>query len=253
MTRKQVLGGASILAVLAVLVGSPTAVVAQAGGDGFLFKQPIISVSVRSGYAVPRAGSDIYDHTIEQLTIDRGDFAGGYFGVEIAARLTDHLDLALGAGYASSSNSSEFRDWVDLDDQPIEQVTDLSTTALTLSAKYYLTNRGRSVGRFAWIPSKFNAFVGGGVGITNFDFVQRGDWVDFETFDVFNTRYRSNGVSASTHALAGVDISLNKHLFLTGEGRYSWAKGDLDRYSFEGFEAMDLSGVQMSVGISVRF
>jgi hypothetical protein len=48
-------------------------------------------------------------------------------------------------------------------------------------------------------------------------------------------------------------MSLTKNLFLTGEGRYSWAKGDLDLYHFEGFEKMDLSGLQLSVGISARF
>ena len=253
MIRKHVRGTRAILGAVAALVAAPAAVVAQSGGEGFLFNQPRVTVSIRSGYALPRAGSDIYDHTISQLTIDRGDFASGYFGGEIAARLTNRLDLALGAGYSSSSTQSEFRDWVDGDDLPIEQTTDLSTTALTLSAKYYLTNRGRSVGRFAWIPTKFNAFVGAGVGITNFDFLQRGDWVDFETFDVFNTKYRSNGATGSTHAFAGLDMSLTKNLFLTGEGRYSWAKGDLDLYHFEGFDKMDLSGLQLSVGISVRF
>ena len=253
MIRKHIRWTGAILAAVVVLMVAPAAVVAQSGGEGFLFNQPRVTVSIRSGYSVPRAGSDIYDHTISQLTIDRDDFASGYFGGEIAARLTNRLDLALGAGYSISSTQSEFRDWVDIDDLPIEQTTDLSMTALTLSAKYYLTNRGRSVGRFAWIPTKFNAFVGAGIGITNFDFLQRGDWVDFETFNIFNTKYRSNGVTASTHAFTGLDISLTKNLFLTGEGRYSWAKGDLDLYHFEGFDKMDLSGLQLSVGISVRF
>jgi opacity protein-like surface antigen len=253
MIRKHIRWTGAILAAVVVLMVAPTAIVAQSGGEGFLFNQPRVTVSIRGGYSVPRAGSDIYDHTISQLTIDRDDFASGYFGGEIAARLTNRLDLALGAGYSISSTQSEFRDWVDIDDLPIEQTTDLSMTALTLSAKYYLTNRGRSVGRFAWIPTKFNAFVGAGIGITNFDFLQRGDWVDFETFNIFNTKYRSNGVTASTHAFTGLDISLTKNLFLTGEGRYSWAKGDLDLYHFEGFDKMDLSGLQLSVGISVRF
>jgi hypothetical protein len=253
MVRKHQGWAVLIVAALAVMMGLPEASSAQTGGEGFLFKEPLVSVSLRSGYSVPRAGSDIFDHTVEQLTIDRRDFAANYFGVEVAARLSDRLDLALGAGYSGSSTASEFRDWVDNEDLPIEQVTDLSTTSLTLSAKYYLTDRGRTVGRFAWVPSKLNTFVGGGVGITNFDFLQRGDWVDFDTFEVFNTRFRSNGMALSTHAFAGVDFSINNHLFLTGEGRYSWAKGELDIFYYDGFEKMDLSGLQFSVGISARF
>ena len=54
-------------------------------------------------------------------------------------------------------------------------------------------------------------------------------------------------------ALAGVDVAVTEFFFLTGEGKYSWAQGALDEYSFEGFDKMDLSGLQFTVGFSARF
>jgi len=252
MMRKRNGWKVPVMLGAALLVAVPSFVAAQ-GGDGFLFKQPVLSIGIRTGVSVPRASSDIFAHTFDQLTLGKSDFAAGYFGAEIAVRVSDRVDLAFGAGHSGSSTRSEFRDWVDADDLPIEQTTDLAVNPVTMSVKYYLSDRGRSVGRFAWIPNKVNTYVGGGAGITWYRFEQRGDWVDFETLDIFNTRFKSNGSGASVHALAGVDVALTKFFFLTGEGRYSWARGALDEFSFEGFDKMDLYGLQFAVGFSARF
>ena len=242
----------ALLVAALFAVVPPEDAVAQ-GGPGFLFKEPVVSVGLRMGYAMPNEGSDLFAHTREQLTIENNDFAGGYYGGELAVRLSSRLDLALGVGYSGSSTASEFRDWVDLDDQPIEQVTEFSTIPVTLSAKYYLADRGRTIGRFAWVPSTVNAYVGSGFGFTYYRFEQSGDWVDFETLDIFASRFESTGTGFQLHLLAGLDFSINKNLYLTGEGRYLWADAGINERFFEGFEDVDLSGFQFTVGISARF
>ena len=244
---------ALLVAALFAVFPPEDAVAQGQGGQGFLFRQPIVSLGFRTGYTVPRAGSEIFAHTRDQLTVEKSDFEGNYYGGEIAVRMSDHFDLAFGVGHTSSITPSEFRDWVDTDDLAIEQVTEFSTTPVTLSAKYYLMDRGRSIGRFAWVPSKMNVFVGGGVGLTFYRFEQSGDWVDFETLDIFNTQFRSVGRGAQLHALAGLDVSINKNFYLTGEGRYLWADAAINERFFEGFDDVDLAGLQFSVGISVRF
>lgn len=246
------------LTMQAVLVAALFAVfppgdAAAQGGDGFLFKVPKVSVGFRMGYALPNAGSDLFAHTQDQLTIESNDFAAGYFGGELAVRISSRLDLAIGVGYASASIASEFRDWVDTDDNPIEQVTEFSTTPFTLSAKYYVTDRGRSIGRFAWVPSTVNAYFGGGFGFTYYHFEQVGDFVDFETLDIFTSQFSSKGTGLQVHSLAGIDLSIHKNVYLTGEGRYLWADAGISERSFEGFDDVDLSGFQFTIGISARF
>ena len=249
------------LTIQALLVAGLFAVirpgdVAAQGGDGFLFKVPVVTVGFRMGYALPNVGSDLFAHTRDQLTIESGDFAGGYYGGELAVRLSSRLDLAIGVGYAGSSTRSEFREFVEVvgnDSLAIEQVTDFWTTPLTLSAKYYLSDRGRSIGRFAWVPSTVNVYVGGGFGFTYYKFDQVGDWVDFETLDIFASRFESSGTGVQVHSLAGLDFSINKRVFLTGEGRYLWADAGVNERFFEGFDDVDLSGFQFTVGISARF
>ena len=253
MTPTQRTWTVQALLLAALFAVWPPEFAAAQGGPGFLFRQPIVSLGFRMGYAMPNAGSDLFAHTRDQLTIEKKDFAGGYYGGELAVRLSDRLDLALGVGYSGSSTASEFRDWVDTDDQPIEQVTEFSTTPVTLSAKYYLTDRGRSIGRFAWVPSTVNAFVGGGLGFTYYRFHQSGDWVDFDTLDIFNSRFTSSGTGMQVHTLAGLDVSISKNLYLTGEGRYLWADAGINEMFFEGFSDVDLSGLQFTVGISARF
>jgi opacity protein-like surface antigen len=247
---KTLVARAVVTSALAALL-LPQLSLAQ-GGPGFLFKSPVVSVGIRTGYAVPSARSDLFDFAREQLTIERSDFNGGFFGFDVGVRLRERLDLVLGVGHARTETASEFRDWVDLDDLPIEQTTTFWTTPVTASLKYYLTDRGRSVGRFAWVPAKISPYVGAGGGMIWYSFLQQGDFVDFETLDIFFDRFLSDGVTGQAHGFAGVELSINPKMFVTAEGRYSWARGVPGR-DFIDFDNVDLVGVQFTLGIAARF
>lgn len=241
----------ALLAILALAV--PASLAGQQGGsEGFLFSNPRVSVGLRTGFSVARAGSDIFNFTREQLTVERSDFSAPFFGGEVAVRAAERLDIALTVSHARSETRSEFRDWVGADDLPIEQVTEFTTSPVTLTAKYYLRNRGRSVGRFVWIPERWSPYLGAGAGFVWYRFEQNGEWVDFETLDIFRDRFVAEGTAPTVHVLGGVDIALNNRLVFAAEGRYGWARGDLGR-DFVGFDKMDLAGFQASAGLSIRF
>ena len=90
------------------------------GGEGFLFETPKFSFAFSLGYSIPNAKSEIFDFAQEQLTLEKSDFHRSYLGGEAAIQLSDRLDLVFGVGHAESSLPSEFRDWGDGDDLPIE-------------------------------------------------------------------------------------------------------------------------------------
>jgi hypothetical protein len=69
---------------------------------------------------------------------------------------------------------------------------------------------------------------------------------------VFTDSFSSSGWAPTAHALAGLDVALSPHLGLTGEGRYTWAKGNLSS-DFSGFDRIDLSGLSATVGVYARF
>lgn len=241
---------ACLAAGLTALHLVPSPLSAQDDPD-FLFGRPSVTVGLHGGWSMPSGSGEIFEFVRERLTVDPGDFDSFLFGGEIAWRWTERLDVTASLEYASASVRSEFRDWVDQDDRPIEQTTDLSRLPLTVSVKGYLFERGREIGRLAWVPAGWSPYVGAGVGILWYDFAQEGDFVDFETLDIFRDRFGSDGGTATAHVLGGVQLSLSRRVLVRGEYRHSWATAELSE-DFVNFDPMDLGGGRLTVGVAVR-
>ena len=95
--------------------------------------------------------------------------------------------------------------------------------------------------------------MGVGGGWTYYEFEQKGDFVDFEDFSIFTSSFTSNGWAFTKHILGGAQFSLSPRWVVTAEGRYSWADEDLDRPQYQGYEPIDLSGFQGTLGFGFRF
>jgi hypothetical protein len=48
-----------------------------------------------------------------------------------------------------------------------------------------------------------------------------------------------------------MDLSLTGHFLVTGEARYTWARGRMGR-DYVGFNRIDLSGISATAGITIR-
>jgi len=238
---------ALLLATLAVTRPSH----AQSAGDGFLFHAPGGSWGLYGGFNRASAGSDLFAFVTKQLTLNRGDFSSATFGSNLAVRVSPSNDIVFDVGYASVSHRSEFRKWIDQNNLPIEQTTSLLRVPITLSVKHYLTARGRSISRFAWIPAARALYVGAGAGMMRYKFHQVGDFVDFSTLNVFPDEFQSTAWTRMLHLFAGIDVSLTQSLVVTGEARYTWARGPLSR-DYVGFNRIDLSGIALTTGLSFR-
>ncbi|MGE0160755.1 MAG: hypothetical protein AB7T31_15225 [Gemmatimonadales bacterium] len=246
--RKIVLGAALIAGLVLPLGAS-----AQ-GGPGFLFNRPRVSVGIRTGYMLPRASSPLFEDARSWYNLNRFDFDSPYLGGEIAARVSERWDIALGAGWGRSTSRSHYREYVDQDGLEIEQRTRFQTVSATLGGRYYFSDRGRRIGRFAWVPAAVTPFVGAGAGVTWYQLEQSGDFIDFgsPTLDIVGDRLETDGAGATAYAGLGADISLGKQLYLTAEGRYAFAKGAV-RGEYAAYDGIDLSGLQLLAGISVRW
>jgi opacity protein-like surface antigen len=240
----------ALLALVTALVVAPPAQ-AQMAGDGFLFHRPNARIAIRGGYALASAGSDLFEFTTQQLTLDKSDFSGLAVGASVGLAVTERIDLTFDAGYSRTSKGSEFRDFVDNEDLPIEQRTTFERLPVTLNLKYYLSPPGTSIGSAAWVPSRITPWVGVGGGFMRYRFHQEGDWVDFETNNVFPSTFESAEWTPVVQGIAGADFTLTPVIALTTEARYLRAKGELQR-DFGGFDKIDLSGASVSVGLSFR-
>ena len=238
------------VALFAVLLAAPCAHAQDA--NGFLFRAPAGAVTFRGGFDRANAGSDLFAFATEQLTLKRRDFSSMTFATDVDYRMTPRLDLSLSVSLSKSTTPSEFRHWLDNNDRSIEQTTEFIRVPLTASLKTYLADPGRSVGHFAWIPSRYAPYVGAGGGVLWSRFEQNGDFIDFATTRVFSDDFKSQGWTPTLQAFVGTDVSLNPRFAVTTEARYQWARSRLDR-DFSGFDRIDLSGFALTAGISIRY
>jgi opacity protein-like surface antigen len=241
------------LAVLAImpLLGVAAPMRAQSAGDGYLFHRPDVTLSVRAGYSHASAGSDVFDEVTTNLTLDRRDFSSLTAGGDLAVHLSERVELVFSAEYARAQHKSEFRNFVDNNDLPIEQTTTFERIPLTANVRLNLGTAGRSIGQFAWIPNRLVPYVGAGVGGMRYRFKQDGDFVNFTTNGVFRAVLDSDGWTLVGQGFAGVDYNFSPQLGLTLDARYLHARGELGP-SFKGYDRIDLSGVTGTVGLSVR-
>jgi len=241
-----------VLTLTATLSLAVSQVSAQTAGNGFLFGLPNGSIAVRGGLAAASGAGDLFSFTDRQLTLNKGDFTSPNADLDLAFRLTSQTDMVFSLSYAGTNKASEFRDFVDQSDKSIRQSTSFQRVPAMLGVRQYLTSRGRSVGQLAWIPSRLAPYVGIAGGAMWYRFHQNGDFVDFNTNDVFNGRLTSSGWAPAASASGGVDVSLTPRFALTAQGSYMWARarpgGD-----FSGFNRIDLSGLSTTAGLRVRF
>lgn len=222
-------------------------------GRGFLFRTPMVNIAMRGGFNFARASSDLFDLATEQLTLDKSDFSAFVIGADIGVRVTDRFDIVGGFAHMATSKSSEYRDWVDENELPITQRTRFSQTPLTLGARYYLMPRGRQIGQFVWIPTSMSPYVGAAAGVARWEWHQTGSWVDFENFGIFDDTFETDGWTPIGQAVAGFDYSLGTRVMLNTEARYTIGSGELGRDFDPSFEALDLSGLQLTMGLKFRF
>lgn len=245
--RLRFIGG-----LLAILVPAFSLSAQSSGGDGFLFSAPHATLSIRGGFAQPSASSDVFSFVTRQLTVDRRDFGGLSLASDLAIRLRSRVDLLLGTGISTREARSEYRDFVDNDDLPIEQRTTFRRVPITAGLKLHLRPEGRSISSLAWVPNKLSPYIAAGGGAMYYLFKQDGDFVDFKTSDVFSTSLRSSGVSAMAFGSVGTTYSLTPRVGLNAEVRYERAHGDLST-DFRDFSPIDLSGVGVTAGLLFRF
>jgi hypothetical protein len=247
ITRHRTLAFAALLGATV-----SSSAVAQRGGPGFMFGEPRAALTIRTGWAAARAGSDLFEYTSGLLTLDRADFSSPSLDVDVSWHITPTTMMAASLSLTSTTRRSEFRDYVDNNEFPIEQTTEFARRALTLGIKQYIGAPGHSIGRYAWVPTRTVPYVGIGAGTMYYNFRQSGDFIDFQTFDVFSSQYASSGWVPTAYARGGIEYSLSSRMGLVGDARYNWASAELSD-DFSGFERLDLSGLSVTVGLNIRY
>jgi len=229
------------LAVAAPLRGQDTAP-HPSTGKGFLFGEPTGTFSLRAGYSRANAGSDLFTLQRQQLTIGPRGFDALSLGADLGFNVSRRLEVGVSLDGTTRSDASEYRNWLDNNNQPIKQTTSLSTVGLSANLKYSFHDRGRTISNFAWIPSHYVPYVGVGAGVIRYDFTQKGDFIDFQTKAVNSDELNAANWGAMAQLFTGLSYTLGPRYSLLTEARYTLSSASLNK-DYSDLGRIDLSGL----------
>jgi len=196
--------------------------------------------------------SAIFDFSEETLTFDASDLDSLDLSLGMYWQRSNLLAFGLMMQQYKESTQSEDLEYVFEDLSPIIQATELETGWFGFEAVVTPFGAGEFFGNRAWAPKAFVPFLKVGVGITDWAFVQYGDFVDYETETVFNDEYLSEGTTTSMTGTLGFRVKISPRMDLNFSITKIWAEDNLDSSDFSGFGDLDLSSKSASLGLSVK-
>lgn len=228
--------------------------------------------SVRVGYLVPSAASDLWKTEFDNLSFLKSDFQSTIFGVSYERFINRYMSFVLSVDTYSKARSGYYKDWVgytfdegdfafpaDKFNGDFSLIQTFSVSILPVQLSVKITPTGR---RGSFIP-----YFGGGVGMYIWNVRMLGDMVDFSDSSFVYTdpqlgdiqvypvtvvdAREQNRISFGWQAFAGVMVPVGQRMTVEGEFKYNYAKGKMN--NFQNFQDFDLRGFQLSVGLSYWF
>ncbi len=197
---------------------------------------------IRGGVFRPEGDSDYWRNIENDFTGSAvKDFEDPSFGLDFLLPLSDRLSLNFsGTGYAGETTGA-YRRFVDNRGDRIRHDTTLDIASATVGVVFYVTGQDAAV----------RPYIGAGGGAYPWHLEEKGDFIDFRPNpdEVFSARLKSDGVAYGGYWLAGLDVPISRDLSLFAEGRWTKVDEELDK-DFEGFGKLDLSGREVSLGLS---
>lgn len=190
-----------------------------------------------------RVDGDVLIENRDIYLFDFSDFNTVSLGAEYLVGLGEFLEAGAGVGYTSRSVDTIYADFERPDGSEIEQ--QLKLRIVPISATVRVLPFGRSG---AIVP-----YVGGGIGIYAWRYVEAGDFINFTApgMPIFRERYVETGTSIGPVAVFGARVPVGRGT-IGGEVRYQKAEGDLDTRDFLA-PKIDLGGFHYVVTFGVRF
>jgi len=231
-----------LLATLAVaLIAGITAVPASAQYGQYSNREQ--SLRFRAGLFQPDGDSAYWNDTADVFTSDPSEFEDTIVGVDYRMGLGEHLALLISASDYQGQERRNYLDYVDAAGGEIQHTATLDITTFTAGLVLRLAPRAR-----------ISPYVGAGGGLYSWNLEERGQFIDFGSpgFDLFRADYKDDGDTFGYYVQAGVDVPLAAGWALFAEGRWHQADDTLSG-DFEGFGKLDLSGKEITGGVSWTF
>jgi len=200
------------------------------------------SLNLKIGIFKPAIASDLWEINLENLAFKKADMLAAYYAAEYEVFMGRRASFTLEIGDYSRTINSEYRDYTWEDGAPIYQNLSLRITPMEVGLKLYPAGH-RGI---------FNPFAGVGVGLYKWTYEQWGDFINFETMDVYEGHAITDTYSFGFNGRLGFVYRFSRSFGVLIEGRYQYLKGELSG-DFEEFEKLDLSGFSAVLGLNIYF
>jgi hypothetical protein len=192
--------------------------------------------------------SPIFDYSEETLFFSTEDLDDVALTVNIQWQMNPFLAVGLGTLSYQGSVESEDRYYVFEDGSPIIQTTELDTLWYGLLVNWAPLGAMESFGTRAWGPKRLVPYFQFGIGFVDWEFSQFGDFVDYESEEVFFDHYLAEDVAFGARMGGGLRLQVSSRTSLFVHYNVVEAEDRLGG-DFRGFGDLDLSSTSYQAGL----
>ena len=179
-----------------------------------------------------RDRNDVLRQNLSFLVFDLEDFNSASVGGDFSISVGSFIEVGAGLNYYAAKVPTIYDRYVDSDGTEIESDMKVRNIPLALTAKLFPLTR----------DAGFQPYIGGGVQFNRWQYTEVGEFLDFDTGEIFRDSFTDDGMEIGPVFLAGIRFPIGSNFLMGGEWRYSTAKADLDpALGFYG-DSLDLGG-----------
>jgi opacity protein-like surface antigen len=190
-----------------------------------------------------RDRDDVLRNNRTFLVFDIDEFDSTTVGGDFAVSAGSFLEVGVSLNYTQSTVPSINADIVEDDGTEIVMEMKQKIVPLALTAKLFPFTRDANI----------QPYLGGGVQFNRWQYTEVGEFLDYDTGDIFRDSFQDDGVETGPVYLAGIRFPIGDSLLMGGEWRYATAKAELDpSLGFYG-DSLDLGGHSWLFTVAYKF
>ena len=202
------------------------------------------ALRVRLGGFVPEGDSQYFDEKALDFSGEAEDLEDISFGLDYRLEATPYLSVLFSGTFFEGQNDQHYLDFTDELGNDVEHTTRLEISSLTVGAVVHLARPDAAV----------RPYVGAGGGLYSYWLEESGEFIDFNPPppEIFDGTFEAQGDAFGYYLMAGIEVPVSRNVAFFAEGRWQDAEDELED-DFEDFGTIDLSGRDISAGITWRF
>ncbi len=208
--------------------------------------RPRYGFSAYGGFRTLQIESQLFDSNEVDFGITDKDFASGRFGFELDYALLPMVEILVGFDTGSGETDGNYLDLVYEDGSEIEHSASLDMTEYLLGVRI----RPRP-------EQRLSPYVVAGLSLAGYRYSETGEFVDFETSDIFYDEFEERLSLPGFFVGAGLDFAIaqlpfGRRIDLFGEFRYARGGGEHED-GFAGFGDLTAGRTGGLFGVRMRF